>query len=388
VALVFLSVNFGLLALVVWQLTGSRWGTLIVLFVIGINPSFSYAYFDTGAIYDVLAFTFFWGAFAVYVNLRRRGRPPGWGSLALIFGLFVLALDAKEIAVSLPAAVGLYELIWHPPASWRVSELWRWLRLEGRFAVIGGLADVAYVMGKRYGADSLWLVAAYRPHYSWTAYFNALAYYLQRLIYHPVHIGPWQTGVLLAAMLALAACTRRRSLLWGVGFILIGVLPLAFIPVRGGFAYLAPAAGWAVYLAGLLAYLLESAAAGRVWVRWAVQVLLIAALAAKLAPWQRRWLGMQASGQHDQQTTYRKYIEQIHALIPAPRKGARILLLSDAGGQDDWDVFFVIRLFYGDPKLDVTRGTVWRSHQIPFDPASYDYVLDVKDYRFFLVSHR
>ena len=45
--------------------------------------------------------------------------------------------------------------------------------------------------------------------------------------------------------------------------------------------------------------------------------------------------------------------EQIHALIPAPRKGARILLLSDADGRDDYDVFFVIRLFYGDPALDV-----------------------------------
>src|ERR1035441_9662684 len=158
-ALALLSVDFALLALVVWQLTGSRWGALIALMLLGINPSASNAYFDTGNIYDVLAYKFFWGAFALYVHSRQAGRPLGWGRLALVFGLFVAALDAKEISVSLPVAVGLYELVWHPPANWRPAELWRWIRQEGRFAVIGGLADIAYIVGKRYGPDSLWLAS-------------------------------------------------------------------------------------------------------------------------------------------------------------------------------------------------------------------------------------
>ena len=51
-ALALLSVDFTLLALVVWQLTGSRWGALIALMLLGINPTFSAAYFDTGNIYD------------------------------------------------------------------------------------------------------------------------------------------------------------------------------------------------------------------------------------------------------------------------------------------------------------------------------------------------
>ena len=60
-----------------------------------------------------------------------RGRYPVGGPLALLLCLFVAALDAKEIAVSLPVAVGLYELVWHPPASWRFPELWRWVRRGG-----------------------------------------------------------------------------------------------------------------------------------------------------------------------------------------------------------------------------------------------------------------
>src|ERR1039458_2233267 len=151
---------------VVWQLTGSRWGALIALMLLGINPTFSAAYFDTGNIYDVLAYMFFWGAFALYVHSRQAGRPLGWGRLALVFGLFVAALDAKEIAVSLPVAVGLYELVWHPPANWKLAELGGWIRQEGRFALIGGLADIAYIVGKKYGPHSLWLVGPYQPHYS------------------------------------------------------------------------------------------------------------------------------------------------------------------------------------------------------------------------------
>jgi hypothetical protein len=255
--LVLLSVDFALLAVVVWQLTGSRWSALIALLLVGINASFSAAYFDTGTVYDVLAYVFFWGAFALYVRFRHAGRPLGWGRLALVGCLFVLALDAKEIAVSLPVALGLYELVWHPPANWKLAGLWRWIRQEGRFALIGGFADIAYIAGKRYGPDSLWEVGPYQPHYSVAAYFQSLSEYLRQLIYKPVTISSWKMAALLAAILAVAAATRRRCLLWAVGFIAVGVLPLAFIPGRGGFAYLVPSVGWAVYATGLLGGLLE-----------------------------------------------------------------------------------------------------------------------------------
>jgi len=388
VALIFLSVNFALLAVVVWQLTGSRWGALVALWLVGINPSFAAAYFDTGTIYDILAYTFFWGGFALYVSFRRAGRLPGWGRLALVFCMFVAALDAKEISVSLPVAVALYELCWHPPANWKLAELWSWIRQEGRFATIGALADIAYIGGKRYGPDSFWLVAAYQPHYSAGAYFKSLSHYLTQLIYNPVTISSWQIAALLVAMLVVAAITRRCCLLWGVGFIAVGVLPLAFILPRGGFAYLVPSVGWAVYVSGLLDWLLESLTGGRVWLRSAVQVLLLAAVIVALAHWQRKSLRLEAAAAQAEQARYHRYIDQIHALIPAPRKDAHILLLSDAEGRDDYDVYFVIMLYYGDPKLLVHRMKVWRDHNVHVDPRGYDYVLDWVDNRFVLVAYK
>ena len=386
--LALLAVNFALLAVVLWQLTGSRWGVLIGLLLVGINPAFGFAYFTTGNIYDILAYAFFWGGFALYVHLRQAGRPLGWGGLAAVFCLFVAALDAKEISVSLPVAVGLYEFVWHPPANWKLAELWRWTRREGRFAALGGIADIAYIVGKKYGPDSLWLVGPYQPHYSVAAYFESLSRYLCELIHHPVTISALQIAGLLIAMLVLAAVARRRCLLWAVGFIAVGVLPLAFIPVRGGSGYLVPSVGWAVYVGGSLDWLLESLTGKRVWLRSAVQVLVFAALVAIVAPWQRKWMEVYRHATHEVQSHYRRYIEQIHALIPAPRKGARVLLLSDAEGRDDYDVIFLMRLYYGDQKLEVQRMTVWKEHHVFVDPNTYDYVLDWVDSRFVLVSHK
>ena len=383
--LALLAVNFALMAVAVWQLTGARWGTLVALMLL-INPAFSSAYFDTGTIYDILAFMFFWAAFALYVRWRMAGRIPGWGGLALVLGLFVAALDAKEISVLFPAAIALYESVWHPPAEWKLRELWRWTTHEGRLVWIGGLFDAAYIAGKRYGPNSLWQEVAYHPHYSFNAYFESQSHYLRQLIYSPVTITPRQIGWVLVAIIAVAAISRRRALLWGAGFIVVGVLPLAFIPARGGFAYLVPSLGWAVYVAAFLDWLLETWVPWPSWLRSALQAALFALLVAKMAPWQRTWIEMHAHAAQDMQARYHRYIDQIHALIPAPRKGARILLLSDAEGRDDYDVYFVIRLFYGDPNLVVERMVVWKQHQVYVDPKSYDYLLDWVDNRFVLVG--
>ena len=386
VTYLLLLINFGLLGLVVWQLTRSHWSTLAAAFVIGINPTFTSAYFDTGTIYDVLAFTFFWGAFVLYVRRRQSGRLPGWGYLALVFGMFVAALDAKEIAVSFPVAIGLYELVWFPPGSWRPARLWRWALTEGRLAWMGGAADIVYIIGKRHGPDSLWAMDLYRPRFSVGAYIESLAHYLRGLIFHPVTITPQRMVELLAAMLLVALFTRRRALLWGAGFIAAGILPLAFIPGRDGFAYLVPSVGWAVYLSGLLDWLVNLLAAHRAPVRVALQALIFALLVFKVAHWQHKWIDSRARVKHAEEYRYRNYIAMIDKLIPNPRPGAHVLLLSDAEGRDDWDVYFLLRLFYRDREMDIGRMTVWNQRHTKVDPKTYDYVLDWNDSHFVLVA--
>jgi hypothetical protein len=142
-----------------------------------------------------------------------------------------------------------------------------------------------------------------------------------------------------------------------------------------------------VFAAGLLDWLLESLTGKRARLRSAVQALFFASLVVVVAPWQQRGTEMYATAAHGTQWRYRSYIDQIHALMPAPRKGARILLLSEPGGPDDWELYFVMRLYYGDPKLEVQRMILWRIQHVRVDPGSYDYVLDWVGGRFVLVSH-
>jgi hypothetical protein len=47
-----------------------------------------------------------------------------------------------------------------------------------------------------------------------------------------------------------------------------------------------------------------------------------------------------------------------------------------------------MRLYYGDPKLDVQRMTIWRIHNVQVDPSTYDFVLDWVEDRFVLASHK
>jgi hypothetical protein len=382
---IFLCANFVLLAIVVRQLTASRWAALLALLLVGIHPMLVALYFDTGTIYDVLVYLFFWSAFAWYVHIRQRGHIPGPGGLVALLCLFAAALDSKEIAVLLPVTVALYELVWYPPLAWKPGALWRWIYREGRFAAMGAVFDVAFIIGKRYGPDSLWQVEAYRPHYSAAAYIQSLSHYLHELTYQP-DLKPRRMVMLLAAMLVIAVTSRRRCLIWAWAFVMVGVLPLAFIPDRAGFAYIVPSVGWAVYAAGLLDWLVDLIAAKRVQVRAAAQVLVLFLLAIFLAPWQRHWIVISGKAAHEMQHRFLRYQNQILALIPAPRPGAKILLLTDADGYADWDVYFLIRLTYGDPKLQAYRMSILREYHTPVDPSTYDYVLDYGDGHFTLIA--
>ncbi len=385
--MVLLCVNLVLLAVVVRQLTESRWAMLVALLVVGIHPYFSGAYFTTGTVYDVLAYTFVWGAFALYVGVRRAERLPGWGTLAVLLCLLAAALNSKEISVVLPVAVALYELVWRPPRHWNPAAVWRWIRREGRFAAMGAVFDLAFIIGKRYGPNSLWDIGPYRPHYTVAGYLQSLWGQLSGLMHVLAPLLPWQIAALLIVMAAIAAVSRRRSLVWGMAFILVGILPLAFIPTRAGFAHLVPSVGWAVYCAGLLDWLLNSVTGHRSSLRGALQVILLILLFIELAPWQRKWIEMNEHAAHEMlQERFERYNQEIRALIPRPRKGARILLLSDADGHDDWDVYFLIRLTYGDPAIEPARMKDLGDHHLQADLTKFDYVLDWKEGHFVLVS--
>src|SRR6185436_6356459 len=73
-------------------------------------------YYNSGTIYDLLCFTFFYLTLIYYFRIRDTGSYPGLGQLVTLLALYMAALDSKEMAVTLPVMVAVYELLFHWPA--------------------------------------------------------------------------------------------------------------------------------------------------------------------------------------------------------------------------------------------------------------------------------
>ena len=208
-------------------------------------------------IYDVLCGFFYFAALTYYIHIREKGlplRPMQWvGFLAL----YVCALNSKEMAVTLPVIILVYELLKYYHDSQR-QKLLRWILHDASPALTAGLITAIYCYNKIYGPKS-WIAAdleAYVPHYSWHTFTESNAHFLNELLYHLV---PIDAGMVLAtwALVFLYAFLRRDRMLQLMAFwIVIIPLPLAFIPPRGGACLYLLLFGWAMILAKLVSDLI------------------------------------------------------------------------------------------------------------------------------------
>ncbi len=240
--------NLWLAYALVRRLANSHVAALTVL-LYAYHREFWPLYTNTGTCYDLLCFLFYAWAFLYYLRARQRRLPLPWFRVAGWSCLYVLCLNSKEMAVSLPAVIGVFELLASPPASWRPRRLAAWLLREGRVPLTGAALTVAYLAGRIWAPEGLPGMAAYRPELSLAVYLDRARWWLWRVLYDPGWLTPPVAGLLL--LLVLVAAARRRSLplRLSVAWMLIGILPVAFIPQRGLYAAYIPGLGLALCLA-------------------------------------------------------------------------------------------------------------------------------------------
>jgi hypothetical protein len=209
-------------------------------------------------IYDVLCGLFYFAALTYYIHIREKGlplRPMQWvGFLAL----YACALNFKEMAVTLPVIVLVYELLkyYHEPER---QKFFRWIVHDASPALAAGAITAIYCYNKIYGPRS-WVVAgleAYTPHYSWHRFIKSNEGFISELFYYLV---PKSTGgVVLAAwglVFAYAFLRRDRMLQLMAFWVVITPLPLAFIPTRRGACLYLLLFGWAMIFAKLVSDLI------------------------------------------------------------------------------------------------------------------------------------
>ena len=121
-------------------LSGSRAVAFLVALAMCYHAHMANLVFSGSFIYDVLCGFFYFAALTYYVRIREKGVALRPGQLAIFLALYVCALNSKEMAVSLPVMVFIYEALKCPRLDdWKQFAWSNWSVAIP--ALIAGLAD-------------------------------------------------------------------------------------------------------------------------------------------------------------------------------------------------------------------------------------------------------
>jgi len=193
----------------------------------------------------VLFFFFFLLSTLVYTGSRRaRDRGGAWGAAAHGVGLalFVLAVLSKTTAVTLPAVLLLVDWLREPRALGAAAFLRRHLPSKLPYLVV---VVAAWVVTHGAAARSPFSTDAELGAFEWlvVAGHNLFFYVYKALV--PTGLGifyPVPTGTLPIVFYVFAIATvvlvgviavtvRRRQVLFGLGWYVVTILPMALLPV-------------------------------------------------------------------------------------------------------------------------------------------------------------
>ncbi len=373
------AINVYLVGLVAYRLTGRREAGLLSALLFAWHEQYAPLLYNTGQIYDAFGFLFYFAALAWCFGEREEAQ--GARRLVIVVVLLVLALNSKEMAVSLPVMILLWRLRVRPRGAGLARSVRFWLQ-EGRTALVTAAAVLWFLLGRMLGPESLIQVAVYRPEISAANYFASAGYYLGEAIYHKVKLGPGLSAAVLCALLAAAIAMRSRALIWSWALFTIGIFPLAFIPHRGLAAAIIPYAGLVIYVAVLLAEgrsrLLAAAGLRGTRMQFCSQAaLFVAVTALVLASHGRAWSFRQALSE-DEYAPIRTLRQQLRALYPSLAPGTRLLFVADPFGHT-YNIVFLVQLAYRNDEIEVHQ--LRRLKAAP-DFGSYDHVFEWCDGRF------
>jgi len=353
--------NLGLFYWIGRQLAGSVEAGFLTALAGCYHWGFSDLYYNTGTVYDLLCFTFYVLTLCLYVRVRQQGRWLRWYEIVLIAALYICALNSKEMAVTLPLSMALYELVYH----WHERSARQWL-VAGLLAAM----TLPYLHGKLSAASAFFGNSEYQPHISLKTYFDHYQRYLDYMFYRRYGWFTRRGAILLwAGMFLVAGITRRKALWFSSVFVLFSVLPVIFITQRGTlFVLYIPYIGYCLFLAATLAGLVGRTPrpAGEPPATHPALASVLFVLTAVLLVAAHQKPGRDI----DSENQMRNFTEQCHAVLPRIPANSRILLFDDSFPLDAWAPLFLVRLSYHDATIQLDRT---KTPDHPLD--GYNFVL-------------
>jgi hypothetical protein len=363
-----LSANLGLLYILCRKLSASREVAALACLLGAYHAHLADLYYSTDTVYDLLCFLFYFLALLFYIEVRNRAWP--WRTLVL--ALYLAALGAKEMAITLPVFLALYDLIYDPPAP-RLAAARAWTARELRRLWPFALVTVGFILLKTVGPGRVTANSDYLPRLSWQVLIDGWKHYAFDLFYGVIPFTGLRVVLLWAVLLAIVRALRKRDLLFAACVILIGILPVVLIAERGFYAIYLTLPGWYLFAAQTLVSVRDRLLPAGPAARPAVLFLLVAACLVPLhwreKPRGKAWVA-------EAHESVRSTLEPLRN-YRVPR-AAKVLVLDDPYPKDDFILLFMFRLTFRDDEIQVRRG------KAPFVPPPgevYDRVFNYAGHR-------
>lgn len=360
--LLLLLINLGLLYVLCRKLSGSSEIGALACLLGAYHAHLADLYYSTGTVYDLLCGALYLSALIYYIDIRHPGELT-WRQQGVLLAMYIAALGAKEMAVTLPAIVLVYELLYHRP--------FRALAALRRLAPVA-LVTVLFVLYKIAGTARMLDNPDYRPHFTWQAFTASWQHYCFDLFYGVAAFGTGRVLLLWALLIVIAALLRRRELIFAAAFLFVGILPVAFLTPRGFFAIYLTLPGWYLFGASALVAT-RHAIAAKLHLREPVtRVALFAGVALVLLPLHLHQKPIGSRWVAPAHAAVRCVAERLKEIAgPLPR-GAKVLFLADPYPKDEWLLTFIFRLYYRDEAIRVDRVRAMRVFPDAVAQAEYD----------------
>ncbi len=382
-----LAANVYLTYAVARQLTGSfETGILAALFR-AYHGNASHLLFNTGHIYEVFCYFFYFSALLFYLRIRATRASLSMVNLGVFASLLILALDSKEMAVSLPLVIGVYELLYCRPDTLHPRDLLKWVLRQGRAPLIGGVIVLFYIWGRVLGPGMLAQHEAYQVRLSLEQYINNTASYIN-LLFYSRWFRTTEAALLVFGLFAATLVWRCRALVFFEAMFVIGLLPVAFISPRSLEQVTIPTTG--LMISGAMVILAAPDLALRA-LRWRAlraegivrvgRVVCVAAIGLLLLRVHPASNSYYEACEREWCSNIRGLRQQLIATYPAMPRGSRLLFVDDPFGPVNSDPVFIGRLLYRDETLVADRLKVMNPKPDAAAIAWYDHVLSYKDGR-------
>lgn len=370
---VILLVNTAVFLLLAKVISRSWWIATLAAFPIAYQSEIGNLHYDGAFIYDVLCGGFYFAGLFYYLRCRRANGGLGIREVCIFLVLYLCALNSKEMAVSLPVLILVYELLF-----------------EARRAKFGPVLIIAaitavFILGKISGPGTLTSMDSYRPVFTWERFADSNTRILNQLFYTDVFT---ISRVLQLWAVLLYIGLRNWGLrkfdarwLFLLAWVVITPLPLAFLPNRGGATLYIVCGGWAMMAA------LAVRAVLRLFARQPVaglprKAIMTAGLAACIAGYWHETLRSDDRLvpyylKNGEDTAQAIAAVQSLGVRPAPHS---FVVFLNSPFPEYYDTLFIAALVWKDPTIEIW---LQNKHPVPDSVlAQSKYVFDYVDGRF------